>query len=139
MAFTSGADAMPLTPKEETVTLGFGADEKIKVTRVAVRKNEGSAGSLTSSKTDEQEYKITVRNGHDSAIRIRVEDRIPVSQTEDVEVELLPVTTPPTQRDVADKPGMHGMDVRGRPGEARDLTPRLAGPLAPHRPVAYDF
>ena len=51
--------------------LGFGADEKVKVTRTVVRKNEGTAGLIGSSKTDEREFKTTVRNAHDSRSRSR--------------------------------------------------------------------
>ena len=60
--------------KDETVRLGFGADDKIKIERSVLKRNEGSAGLLvTTSKTDERSFKTTVRNGHDFAIRIAIE------------------------------------------------------------------
>ena len=69
-ASSSAAARWRSTPKDETVRLGFGADEKVKVTRVAVRKIEGSTGIISSAKIDEREFKITVRSGHDRPIKV---------------------------------------------------------------------
>ena len=65
-----GRGQMALTPKDETVRLGFGADDKVKVARAITRKIEGSAGIISSAKTDEREFKITVRSGHERPIRV---------------------------------------------------------------------
>jgi uncharacterized protein (TIGR02231 family) len=116
-----GRGAMPATPKEETVRLGFGADEKVKVTRVEQRKTEGSSGIISSSKTDEREYKITVRNGHEQPLRIQVEDQLPVSEIDDVKVELLAASTQPTQRDVRDRKGVVAWAFDAKPGEVREI------------------
>ena len=68
--------------KDETVRLGFGADDKVKIERTVVKRNEGSAGLIvTTSKTDERAFKTTVRNGHDFPIRIAIEDQLPVRRT----------------------------------------------------------
>ncbi len=116
-----GRGRMALTPRDETVRLGFGADDKVTVTRAIVRKIEGSTGIITSAKTDEREYKITVRSGHERAIRLVVEDQVPTSETEDIKVELLPVTTPPTERDVRDRRGVLAWSFEAAPGEAREI------------------
>src|SRR4051812_4678727 len=91
-----GRSAMPLTPKHETLRLGFGADEKVRVTRTVTRKIEGSAGIISSAKTDEREFKITLRSGHARPIKAVIEDQVPASETAEIQVELLPVTTPPS-------------------------------------------
>jgi uncharacterized protein (TIGR02231 family) len=116
-----GRGVMALTPKDENVRLGFGADEKVKVTRAMVRRNEGTTGIITSSKTDEREFKITVRNGHDAPIRVAVEDQIPVSEISDVVVEMLPLTTPPTQKDVRDRRGVLAWSFDAQPGEVKEI------------------
>ena len=116
-----GRGQMTLTPKDETVRLGFGADDKVKVARVAVRKIEGSAGIISSSKIDEREYKITVRSGHARPIRVVVEDRVPISEVDDIKVELLPVTTAPTERDVRDRRGLFAWSFEAAPGEVREI------------------
>jgi uncharacterized protein (TIGR02231 family) len=116
-----GRGQMALTPKDETVRLGFGADDKVKITRATVRRNEGSAGIISSSKIDEREFKITVRSGHDRPIKVVVEDRIPTSEVEDIKVELLPVTTPPTERGARDRRGVLAWSLDAAPGETREI------------------
>src|SRR6185295_4351407 len=101
-----GRGQMALTPKDEIARLGFGADDKVKVARVVVRKIEGSAGIISSARTDEREYKITVRSGHDRPIKVVVEDETPTTETADIQVELLPVTTAPSERDARDRRGV---------------------------------
>ena len=50
-----GRGQMAAAAKDETVRLGFGADDKIKIERTVVKRNEGSAGLIvTTSKTDER-------------------------------------------------------------------------------------
>jgi uncharacterized protein (TIGR02231 family) len=116
-----GRGEMALTPKDETVRLGFGVDDKIKVARTMLRKNESSSGLISTTKTDEREFKITVRNGHDAPIRIAVEDRLPVSEIDEVKVETLPSTTPPTERDIRDRRGVVGWTFSAAAGELHEI------------------
>lgn len=116
-----GRSAMAPAAKEEAVRLGFGVDEKVKVARVVVRRNEGTAGLIGSSKTDEREFKTTIRNGHNVPIRITIEDQIPVSEAEDIQVELLPLTTPPTARDVRDRRGVLEWSFDAPAGDVREI------------------
>lgn len=116
-----GRTMVTLTPTGDTVRLGFGADDKVRITHAVVRKVTGTAGIIGSSKTDEREFKIGVRNGHDVPIKIAIEDRIPVSEAGDITVEMLPITTPPTARDWRDKRGVLQWTFDAAPGEARDI------------------
>jgi len=116
-----GRSQMPLTPKDETLRLGFGADEKVKVTRAVTRKVEGSTGLISSAKTDEREFKITLRSGHDRPIKAVIEDQVPASETAEIQVEMLPVTTPPSERDVRDKRGVLAWSFEAAPGEAKEI------------------
>jgi len=116
-----GRGAMALTPKDETLRLGFGADDKVKVARALVRKIEGSAGIISSARTDEREFKITLRSGHDRPIKVVVEDQVPTSETADIQVEMLAVTTPPTERDVRDRRGVLAWSFEAAPGEPREI------------------
>jgi len=116
-----GRSAMPLTPKDETLRLGFGADEKVKVTRTVTRKIEGSAGIISSAKTDEREFKITLRSGHARPIKAVIEDQVPASETAEIQVELLPVTTPPSERDLRDRRGVLAWNFEAAPGEAKEI------------------
>ena len=55
---------------------------------------------ISSAKTDEREFKITLRSGHARPIKAVIEDQVPASETAEIQVELLPLTTPPTERNV---------------------------------------
>ena len=116
-----GRGLMALTPKDETLRLGFGADEKVKVTRTITRKIEGSAGIISSAKTDEREFKITLRSGHARPIKAVIEDQVPTSETSEIQVEMLPVTTPPSERDLRDRRGVLAWNFEAAPGEAKEI------------------
>jgi uncharacterized protein (TIGR02231 family) len=118
-----GRGLMAAAAKDETVRLGFGADDKIKIERTVLKRNEGSAGLIvTTSKTDERAFKTTVRNGHDFPIRIAIEDQLPVSENEEIQVEMLPSTTPPTASNIRDRRGVLEWAFEAKAGEVRDIT-----------------
>jgi len=117
-----GRGRMAAASKDETVRLGFGADDKIKIERTVLKRNEGSAGLIvTTSKTDERSFKTTVRNGHDFPIRIAIVDQLPVSENEDIQVEMLSSTTPPTATNLRDKRGVLEWAFDAKAGEVRDI------------------
>ena len=117
-----GRGQMAAAGKDETVRLGFGADDKVKIERAVVKRNEGSAGLIvTTSKTDERAFKTSVRNGHDFPIKVAIEDQLPVSENEDIQVEMLPSTTPPTATNLRDRRGVLEWAFEAKPGEARDI------------------
>jgi uncharacterized protein (TIGR02231 family) len=116
-----GRGQMASASKDETVRLGFGADDKVKIERAVVKRNEGSAGLIVTSKTDERAFKTTVRNGHDFPIHVAVEDQLPVSENEDIVVEMLPSTTPPTATGLRDRRGVLEWAFEAKPGEVRDI------------------
>jgi uncharacterized protein (TIGR02231 family) len=117
-----GRTAMAAAAKDETVRLGFGADDKIKIERTVVKRNEGSAGLIVAtSKTDERSFKTAIRNGHDFPIRIAIEDQLPVSENEDIVVEMLPSSTPPTATNLRDKRGVLEWAFEAKVGEIRDI------------------
>ena len=117
-----GRGQMTSAAKGEPVRLGFGADDKIKIERTVVKRNEGSAGLIvTTSKTDERSFKTTVRNGHDFPIRIAIEDQLPVSENEEIQVEMLPSTTPPTATNLRERRGVLEWAFDAKPGEVKDI------------------
>lgn len=118
-----GTARMAAAAKDETVRLGFGADDKVKVERTVVKRNEGSTGLIvTTAKTDERAFKTTVRNGHDFPIKVALQDQLPVSENEDIQVEMLPATTPPTTTNVRDKRGVLEWVVDAKPGELKEIS-----------------
>ncbi len=117
-----GRGQMTAAAKDETVRLGFGADDKVKIERTVVKRSEGSAGLIVAtSKTDERTFKTVIRNGHDFPIRIAIEDQLPVSENEDIQVEMLPSTTTPTATNVRDRRGVLEWAFEAKPNEVRDI------------------
>ena len=117
-----GRGQMAAAAKDETVRLGFGADDKIKIERTVLKRNEGSAGLIvTTSKTDERAFKTTVRNGHEFPIRIAIEDQLPVSENEEIQVEMLSSTTPPSATNARDRRGVLEWAFEAKAGEVRDI------------------
>lgn len=117
-----GRSRMATAAKDETVRLGFGADDKVKIERTVVKRNEGSAGLIvTTSKTDERAFKTTVRNGHDFPIKVAIQDQLPVSENDDIVVEMLPSSTPATTTNLRDKRGVLEWAFEAKAGEVRDV------------------
>jgi uncharacterized protein (TIGR02231 family) len=117
-----GRGQMAAASKDETVRLGFGADDKVKIERSVVKRNEGSAGLIvTTSKTDERAFKTIIRNGHDFAIPIAIQDQLPVSENEDIQVEMLPSTSPPTATNLHDRRGVLEWAFQAKPGEVKEI------------------
>jgi uncharacterized protein (TIGR02231 family) len=117
-----GISHMVSTSKDETVRLGFGADDKVTVERTVLKRNEGTTGLIvTTAKTDERAFKTTIRNGHDFPVKLAIQDQLPVSESEDIQVELLPASTPPTTTNVRDHRGVLEWAFEAKPGEARDI------------------
>ncbi|WP_128927787.1 mucoidy inhibitor MuiA family protein [Bradyrhizobium guangxiense] len=117
-----GRGKISASAKDDIVRLGFGADDKVRIERAVLKRNEGSAGLLvTTSKTDERSFKTTIRNGHDFPIKVAIEDQLPVSESEDIVVEMLPSSTQPTASNIRDKRGVLEWSFDAKPGEVKDI------------------
>src|SRR4051812_44156781 len=119
-----GKARLKLTATGDTVELGFGADDKVKVTRVPLRRRENEPTWIGQTKTDLREFKTTVKNLHAQPLRISIVDRLPFSENAAIQVEQLRETTPPTEKQVNDKRGVMGWTWDYAPGEQKEI--RLA-------------
>ena len=117
-----GRGKLSASAKDDIVRLGFGADDKVRIERAVLKRNEGSAGLIvTTSKTDERAFKTTVRNGHDFPVHVAIEDQLPVSESEEIVVEMLPSTTQPTASNIRDKRGVLEWSFDAKAGEVKDI------------------
>jgi uncharacterized protein (TIGR02231 family) len=116
-----GKGQLGLVAPGDKISLGFGADDRIKVSRVPVRRQESDGTFLNSSRTDLRDFKISVKNLHGFAMKVTVLDRIPYSETTTLVVEQLPQTTPPTEKQVADKRGVMAWSYEMAPGADKDI------------------
>jgi len=103
-----GRGAIPMINSGDTHELGFGVDDLVKVERVDTGKRKGESGFVSTVNTDLREFKTTVTNLHDFDMKVEVIDRLPVSNHEDIEVEMTSGSSEPTIRDIDDQRGLLG-------------------------------
>ncbi|HLH49294.1 MAG TPA: mucoidy inhibitor MuiA family protein [Roseiarcus sp.] len=101
--------------------LGFGADDKIKVARAPLNRKENEPTWYNQTKIETRQFKTTVKNLHDFPVKIQVIDRLPYSENVAITAELLPATTPPTEKQVGDKRGVMSWTLDLQPGESKDV------------------
>jgi uncharacterized protein (TIGR02231 family) len=118
----TGRGHLPLIVQGEEKELGFGQDDSVKVSRVELKRARGDSGLIISSNTDEQHYKITVKSYHDWPMPVTIIDQMPVSEDEKITVELLPMTTEPTERDHDDKQGLLAWTYELKAQEEKEVT-----------------
>ncbi|MFT4099214.1 MAG: mucoidy inhibitor MuiA family protein [Rhodoblastus sp.] len=119
-----GQGALKSVAPGEGFDLGFGADDRVSVARVPVKRKENEPTWYNQTKLDQRDYKTTIKNLHDFPIKTVVVDRIPFSENSAIVVEQLPQTTPPTDKQIGDKRGVMAWSFDLKPGEQKEL--RLA-------------
>lgn len=116
-----GRGMLAFTAPGDRVTLGFGADDRVKVARVPVRRKETEPYLLGNTKSDTREFKITVKNLHDFAVKTQIIDQIPFTEASNLTVEALGSNTPPTEKTVQDKRGVMGWTYDLKPREEKEI------------------
>jgi uncharacterized protein (TIGR02231 family) len=119
-----GQSRLGLVAPGDGLDLGFGGDDKIKITRAPVNRKENEPTWFNQTKIETREFKTNIKNLHDFPVKVQVIDQIPVSENAAITVEMLPATTPPTEKQVGDKRGVMSWTVDLAPGETTDI--RLA-------------
>lgn len=115
-----GTGRLPLLAAGEEHELGFGVDDAVRVRHAVLEEKRGEAGLITSSKTDQRSYRVTVKNLHETAIALTVLDQIPVSQNQDIKVEAIGKSQP-TRREPDEKRGVMAWDSKLEAGEERQI------------------
>lgn len=119
-----GATRLVTTAPGEGFDLGFGADDRVRITRAPVKRKENEPTWLGQTKTETREFKTVVKNLHDFPIRLALVDRIPFSENSAIVVELLSQTTAVADKQVGDKRGVMGWTLDLAPQEQKEV--RLA-------------
>jgi uncharacterized protein (TIGR02231 family) len=119
-----GVSALALTPSGDSVELGFGVDDRVKVTRAPVKKQENEPGWFGQTKTDLRDFKTVIKNLHPFPVRMTAVDQIPVSENSAIIVETLPQTTPPSEKQLGERRGVMGWSFDLPAGETKEI--RLA-------------
>ncbi len=116
-----GQGALGAVAPGEGFDLGFGADDRVTVARVPVKRKENEPTWYNQTKIDQRDTKTVVKNLHDFPIKTVIVDRIPFSENTAITVEQLPQTTPPTEKQVGDKRGVMSWTFDLKPGEQKEI------------------
>jgi uncharacterized protein (TIGR02231 family) len=120
-----GTGRIGLVAPGDEVALGFGADDRIKVSYAPVKRRENEPRWLNQSRTDQREFRTVVKSLHAQPVRITVLERIPFSENSAITVETLTAqTTSPTEKQVGDKRGVSSWTFDLPPGGEKEI--RLA-------------
>ncbi len=115
-----GAGALPLLSPGEEHQLGFGIDDLVRVKHATLEEKRGETGLISTSRTDVRNFKLTIKNLHERAMPVTVIDQVPVSNNQDIKVELTG-KTPPTVTNVEDKRGILAWDFNVEPDQEQVL------------------
>ena len=98
--------------------LGFGSDPSVVVKYHILGEKRGETGLISSSATDQRNFKIEIANQHAQPIDIVLIDQMPVSLNEDITVDLLGPAVP-TKRNYQDKRGLLAWKFALKTGKKR--------------------
>jgi uncharacterized protein (TIGR02231 family) len=113
-----GTGELPVLSPGEEHELGFGADDQVRVRHAISDEKRGETGLISSARTDTRHFRITIKNMHERAVELVVHDQIPVSQNQDIKVDLLGPTAP-TRQGIDDKRGVVAFESKLEPEEER--------------------
>ncbi len=113
--FVGTGQLRALTPGEEE-EVGFGIDDLVRVRHAIQEEKRGETGLISTSRTDVRNYRITVKSMHERPIAVSVFDQMPVSENQDIKVELMS-KTPPSRQNVDDKRGVLAWDSTLQPDQ----------------------
>ncbi|MDT2020937.1 mucoidy inhibitor MuiA family protein [Methylocella sp. CPCC 101449] len=133
-----GRGQFGLIAQGETTRLGFGIDDRVKVSRVPVRRRENEPTWLGSTKVETLEFRTVVKNLHDFPIKVSVIDQIPISENSAIVIDQLPATTPPTDKIVEDRRGVMGWTFDLAPAASKEIKLAYRMKWPADRAVAFD-
>lgn len=97
------------------IAMGFGVNDRVVADRVNEQSQKGEQGIFKGEKYVRRVNRYEITNNHPRAVAVRVFDRIPVSQQDDLTVKELEITQPVT-RDAQDVKGVLSWERSIEPG-----------------------
>lgn len=120
-----GMGQFGLVAPGDKLDLGFGADDRIKVSYAPVKRRENEPSWLGQSRTDQREFRTVVKSLHAKPVKVTVLERMPFSESSAITVETIAAqTTPPTEKQVGDRRGVSAWSFDLPPGGEKEI--RLA-------------
>jgi uncharacterized protein (TIGR02231 family) len=103
----------------DKVELGFGADERVKITRVPLQKEARDAGIFGSNRTEDTRFRTDIRNLHAFPVTLQLLDRLPISEDQAITIERLPEMTKPDIENIEDRRGVMAWNLALAPQESK--------------------
>lgn len=117
-----GRGRVGLVAPGDKVELGFGPDDKLKVSRAPVRRRENEPSWLGQTRTDLREFRTVVKSLHAQPVKVTVTERIPFTESSAITVESITAqTTPPTEKQVGDKRGVSAWTFDLAPNAEKEI------------------
>lgn len=113
-----GRSQLAFTAPQELVRLSFGSEDGLRVARTVDERTE--EGRLTGKRTTTRLVHLHVSNAASSPAQLELEERLPVSEVKEVEVQLLEKQCLPAPTAVS-KDGIAKLRVELKPHETRRL------------------
>lgn len=89
----AGRGRFELVAPGDKASLGFGADDSVRITRRPVAKSQSGPGWIGNSRSETSDFETTVKNLHGFPVRVRIVDRVPVSEDAEIVIKPLPTNT----------------------------------------------
>lgn len=115
-----GQAGLPQLSNGTPLSLGFGVDDGVTVKVINELEHTAQEGVWKSENIQRRQNRFEITNRHRGAIQVRVFDRMPVSQQDDLIVKPLEITEP-VERQVDDKKGVMAWDRAVAPGETLSI------------------
>lgn len=106
----------------DRLNLGFGADERVVIKRVPVMREQRDPGLLSSMRSEENRFRIDLRNLHAFPVTIQIVDRLPISEDQQITIERLADMTKPDIENLDDRRGVFAWNATLAPQEAKSFT-----------------
>ena len=122
----------------ETVALGFGADDRVRVSRELVSRNRETVGFGRRNQRWSFHYRITLQNLGESARTVDLSDQVPVSADEKVSVEVLQAGGQEAAL-AADPQGIAHWSLTLAPGERKSVDLAFQVTAPPGSEISYQM
>lgn len=114
-----GSGRLPILSPGEEHELGFGVDDLVRVRHAISAETRGESGLISTSRTDNRNFLISVKSMHERAVSLVVLDQIPVSANQDIKVDLSGQA--PTKQNVDDKRGVIAWEGTLQPDQEQTI------------------
>lgn len=110
----TGGTAVPTIAPQESLAMGFGVDERVKVRRELVKTFKSKVGVLGRTERMQFVYRTTVENYHPKPLKIKVIEQVPVSQQKEIKVTVTKIEPKPAEQNENEGTYTYQLELKNR-------------------------